>query len=232
MHGNVTIVKPECVILKGNERLKHSRTSGSGAGKSRLFSRRAIASVLVVFAMLLSLSAATGDIIVGGNFTFNLSYEPPSIKICKTNQCYKGTTFEWSTSVVNNSTVGVLRVHVNFDQADTSEYWNVLSLWNTGNTTGNFSATIIKTAKIGAYILNETYTSTISVFINHQWQTHYNPGIELLNNTTSQALQLYPAGHVSYYIGIVYTIPPDLPDWVNSNLNSLGEYITFTFTFV
>lgn len=220
-----------CIVNSRGKRGKEA-TSAGAVQKSRLFSTRAIASVVVVFALLISLSAATGDIIVAGNFTFGLHYEPPSIEINKTNKCYKGTTFEWNTSVVNNSTVGVLRVHVNFNTTNTHEYWNVLSIWNTGNTTGNITALITKTAKIGSYVLNETYTSTISVYINHEWQSQYNPGIELMNNTTSTPLPLYPAGQVSYYIGIVYTIPPDLPSWVNSNLNSLGEYITFTFTFV
>lgn len=218
------------LILTGTRR--RERSADINEAKHRLISTKGIASLAIVFALILSITAATGDIMVAGNFKFTLNYEPPSIEINKTKVCYKATTFEWSTSVENNTTVGVLRVHVNFDHNNTSYFWNILALSNTGNTTGNITALITKEAKIGSYILNETYTSAISVYMNHQWQSSLNPGIELLNNTTSPKLPLYPSGQVSYYIGVVYQLPPDLPPWVISNLNSLGEYITFTFTFV
>ncbi len=207
-------------------------SAGKRRGPGRIPRRNAIFSVLIAFSLLLSVSAATGDILVTGSMGINLTIKAPSIDVNKTNVTYKATTFEWSVSIVNNTTVGTLRVHVNFDQNETSQFLNILALNNTGNTTGDIKVLITKYAKIGPYILNETYTSTINVYINHEWQTPSSLGLLLQNNTQSGALPLYPSDQVSYYIGVIYTMPPDLPPEVGSDLNSLGEYITFTFTFV
>lgn len=212
----------------GEDRGKNKQNS---AGKRHLINHKAVASLIVAFALVLSLSAATGDIMVNGGFSITYHYQPPSIVVNQTNVTYKAATFVWNTTTVNNSTVGTLRVHVNFDSNNTSEFWNLLSLVYTGNGSANFTVLIVKEAKIGNYTLNSSYSSTIRVFINHNWQNSSDPGLELLNNTTSPSLPLYPSNEVSYYIGVIYTVPPDLPAWVNQNLNALGEYITFTFTF-
>lgn len=210
---------------------RHKEVSGSGdRGSGKRFASRKTPLVVILIAasLALSVSSATGDLLAQGTMTMSFTTHGPSIIVNQTNVTYKATTFVWNTVLVNNTTIGTLRVHVNFDQNNTSEFFNILSIVNVGNTTGNITVNITKSARIGSYVLNETYTSTISVYISHEWQTQANPGIELLNGTASPPLQLYPSDQISYYIGVIYTIPPDLPAEIQQNLNSLGQYITFT----
>ena len=65
--------------------------------------------------------------------------------------------------------------------------------------------------------------------MDHSWQTTSSRGVELLNSTLEGPFALYPSNHVSYYIGVIYTEPQNLPSYVQQDLNALGEYITFSF---
>ncbi|MHB1709129.1 MAG: hypothetical protein ACYCT2_06625 [Thermoplasmataceae archaeon] len=160
---------------------------------------------------------------------------PPITVVLTPNVTYKATTFVWSPG---NSTVGLsydnlsgsLRVHVNFDQANTTNFLNILQIINSGNLSGNMSVIIDKTARIGNYTLNSSYTSTLAVYISHTWQTENDVCIILQNNTQQGPFPLYKLPQVSYYIGLNYTQPQSLPSNVSSNFNALGQYISFVFT--
>lgn len=193
--------------------------------------------LLLVYAVLLSIVVAAplvyGDVMVSGTLYGKTIEVKPVIDLKNvTNVSYKGATFQWTPG---NSTfiypylnfTGTLRVHVNFCVANTVDFWNILELNNSDNLSGSFKVNITQTARIGNYVLNKTYTSTISTWMSHSWQTDTNKGTELFNNETEGPFQLYPSNEVSYYFGVIYTEPPALPSYVQQNLNALGEYITF-----
>ncbi len=216
-------------ITDGNRKKGGEPKTGSA---HRFINRKSIAAVLVVFSLILSVSAATGDLLVTGEFTIHLKYKP-SIDI-KNNTTYPKTTFEWTTSVVNNTTVGTLRVHVNFDQIGTDNAWllNVLSVYYNGSDMSNFTVHVSKWVKIGPYVLYEPFTSFITIYIKNATQTIADPGTELQNNTTTGPFPLYPGPQEQYHIGMNYSRPTGIPDYIQQDLNSFGEYITFTLKFV
>lgn len=191
--------------------------------------------VVVALSFIVICPLIYADVMVSGNIQVVAIQKVPVIEINNTtNVSYKGGTFEWipgnSTYTITNYTLnGTLRVHVNFNVSNTIYFWNILELNNTGNLTGNFNVSISKVARIGNYVLNSSYTDTISVWMDHDWQTKASHGVQLLNNTMGGPFALYPAGQISYYIGVIYSQPQGLPSYVQQNLNALGEYITFNF---
>lgn len=189
----------------------------------------AVVGLAVLFSVMVIMPQASGDILGQGSIKLTQTVTSPPIITHPCNVTYKGSTFQWNYSAVNNTLSSTLRVHVNFNITKNSEYWNVLEMLNPGNITGNITVTIIQWAKMGSQVLvNETYTQNVSVYLSHTWQTSSNPGTRLYNNTAAGPFTLYPASGVSYYIGVIYTIPTYPPS--TSNYNSFGEYIDFTFT--
>ena len=191
--------------------------------------------IIVILSILIVAPLIYGDVMISGNIQVVAVQKVPVIEINNTtNVSYKGGTFQWipgnSTYSINNYTLnGTLRVHVNFNVSNTIYFWNILELNNTGNLSGSFNVSISKVARIGNYTLNSSYTKTISVWMDHNWQTTASPGVELMNNTVQGPFVLYPSGQVSYYIGVIYTEPQNLPSYVQQDLNALAEYITFSF---
>ena len=191
--------------------------------------------VVVCLSILIVAPLIYGDVMISGSVQVVAVQKVPVIEINNTtNVSYKGGTFQWmpgnSTYTINNYTLnGTLRVHVNFAVSNTIYFWNILELNNTGNISGSFNVSISQVARIGHYTLNSSYTKTISVWMDHNWQTTSNPGVQLLNNTIEGPFALYPSNQVSYYIGVIYTEPQNLPSYVQQDLNALGEYITFSF---
>ncbi len=204
-------------------------------------SRAILAGTSLALIAMLAIAAFPlgGDIAIIGGIpiigTQNTTNQTPNItteKICC--GCQKATTFVWTPyngtyAYPYYNYTGTLRVHVNFDQAITVYFPNVLAVINGGNLSGAFNLTIIQTAKIGSTYLSAYYTQFITVYINHDWQNSSNMGTLLTNNTAAGPFQLYNYPPASYYIGVVYTIPSGLPPYVQSNLNALGQYITFNF---
>ena len=191
--------------------------------------------IVVCLSILIVAPLIYGDVMISGSVQVVAVQKVPVIEINNTtNVSYKGGTFQWmpgnSTYTINNYTLnGTLRVHVNFAVSNTIYFWNILELNNTGNIRGSFNVSISQVARIGPYTLNSSYTKTISVWMDHNWQTTSSPGVELLNSTLEGPFVLYPSNHVSYYIGVIYTEPQKLPSYVQQDLNALGEYITFSF---
>ena len=198
-----------------------------------LRSRHLILAFTVLVSIIVAAPIIYGDVMISGTIYGKTFEVQPIIELNNvTNVSYKGATFQW---VPGNSTfnypylnfTGTLRVHVNFCVATTVDFWNILELNNTDNLSGSFKVNITQSARIGNYTLNQTYTSTISTWMSHSWQTDTNKGTELFNNETEGPFQLYPSNEVSYYFGVIYIEPPALPSNVQQNLNALGEYITF-----
>lgn len=184
--------------------------------------------IAVVISLLLATPQASGDILGQGVFKLSQTVVPPPVIEPPCNVSYHASTFEWNYTMVNNTLTGTLRIHVNFNQTTNTEFWNILEMLNPGNITGNFTVTIKQYAKMGSTTyINDTYTQNVSVYMSHTWQSTANPGIRLYNNTSSGPYQLYPSDEVSYYIGVIYTVPTYPPH--TSNYNSFGEYIDFYF---
>lgn len=189
----------------------------------------AIIGLAVVFSAMVIMPQASGDILGQGVIKMTQTVTSPPIIVPPCNVTYKGSTFEWNYTIVNNTMSGTLRVHVNFNVTKNTEFWNILEMLNPGNVNGNFTVKIVQWAKMGSLVLlNDTYTQNVSVFISHTWQTSSNPGTRLYNNTQAGPFMLYPSSQVSYYIGIIYTVPMYPPS--NSDYNSFGEYVDFYFT--
>lgn len=192
---------------------------------------------LVVVALALMFSAmvvspqASGDLLAQGAIKVTQEIIPPPLKVIKPcNVSYKATTFQWYYTLNGTTLNGTLRVHVNFDHNTTSNFWNILEVINKGNITGNMSVNMVKWAQYSTYVYyNETYTSTVSVYMSHTWQSSASPGDQLFNNTPAGPYQLYPSNEVSYYIGVIYT-EPVYPPGVPANSNAYGVYINFNFT--
>lgn len=185
----------------------------------------------VTISILVATPMVSGDILGQGVFKLSQTVVPPPVIEPPGNVTYHASTFEWNYTMVNNTMTGTLRVHVNFNQTTNSEFWNVLEMVNPGNITGNFTVRIVQYAKMGSnYYLNDTYTQNVSVYISHTWQTNSSPGTRLYNNTSEGPFQLYPSNEVSYYIGIIYTVPTYPPE--TSNYNSFGEYVDFYFQII
>jgi len=196
----------------------------------------AILGVAILISSAIILPLATGDVVVNGNLSMTQTYVPPSITVNETNQSYKGATFVFNTTVQNGTTISTLQVHLNFklngSQNFTTLLLNVLQVFNTGNITGNFSVIIEKSAQAGTNkTLNSTYTDAMHVYMSHAYQNSSNMGTQLYNNTLYY-FPFYPFDNVipMYYIGMNYTEPPLPPS--GTDINSIQQFITFTFTVV
>lgn len=190
----------------------------------------AIVLIAVTLSIVVVSPQASGDILGQGVFKLSQSVTSPPVVVTPPGVCYKGATFAWNYSMVNDTMSGTLRIHVNFNVTSNTEFWNVLELLNPGNMTGNFTMKIIQYAKMGSdYYLNDTYTDSVSVYINHYWQSSGNPGVRLYNNTVAGPFDLYPSSMTSYYFGIIYTAPEYPPH--TSDYNSFGEYVDFFIQF-
>lgn len=189
-----------------------------------------IVGLAVIFSIMVVTPQASGDILGQGVIKMTQTVTSPPIIVPPCNVTYKGATFEWNYTMVNDTMTGTLRVHVNFNVTSNTEFWNVLELLNPGNISGNFTVKITQWAKMGSQVLfNDTYTQNLSVYISHTWQTSSNPGTRLYNNTEAGPFMLYPSNQVSYYIGVIYTVPTYPPG--TSDYNSFGEYVDFYFNF-
>lgn len=198
------------------------------AREKSLLKNFAIVALAVVFSAMVVMPQASGDILGQGLIKMTQTVSSPPIIEPPSNVSYKGATFAWNYTIVNNTMSGTLRVHVNFNVTENTEFWNILQMLNPGNLTGNFTVKIVQWAKMGSQVLlNDTYTQNVSVYISHTWQNSTNPGTRLYNNTQAGPFLLYPSNQVSYYIGIIYTIPTYPPG--NTNYNSFGEYVDFYF---
>lgn len=201
----------------------------SNSGKSGL-KGVAVLVTAVVISIVLATPQVSGDILGQGIIKMEQTVVPPPVIVPPSNVSYQASTFVWNYTMVNNTMSGTLRVHVNFNVTTNTEFWNILQMINPGNVTGNFTVKIVQYAKMGSTtLLNDTYTQNVSVYISHTWQTTSNPGVRLYNNTSEGPFSLYPSNEVSYYIGIIYTVPTYPPG--NSNYNSFGEYVNFYFQF-
>lgn len=197
--------------------------------------------IVMGLAILLSTAVmvplANGDVIVSSDLGLSYTVIPPPIIINETNNCYKGATFVLNTSYSNNSSVATLQVHLNFKLNGSTNFstllLNVLEVFNQANITGNMSVKIVKSAQAGANkTLNSTYTEALKVYISHNYQTSTDLGL-LLQNNTAYHIPFYPFvdwNTPMYYIGMNYTEPPYLPS--GTDLNSIQQFITFTFTVV
>lgn len=187
-----------------------------------------VAGLALLLSLMIMIPQGSGDILGQGSLKMTQTVSPPPVIVPPCNVTYKGSTFQWNYTIVNNTMTASLRIHVNFNSSITSEFWNILEMQNPGNLSGSFNVTIVQWAKMGSQILtNETYTKNVSVYMGHTWQTITNPGVRLYNNTESGPYVLYPSSVVSYYIGVIYTEPTYPPS--PSNSNSFGEYVDFTF---
>ncbi len=208
--------------------------TGEYVGSMSLTKGSAMKSIVVIsLSLLISVMIvspqATGDMSAQGliKLTQNVT-GPPIIIVPPSNfSTPKGSTFVWNYSMYDNTLTGVLRVHVNFDVTNQTDYWNILELVNVGNLTGYVNATIIQWAKMGSTIYWNQYTQYVSVYMSHNWQTNSSPGVRLYNNTEAGPFSLYNSSVVSYYIGLNYQ-PPVYPP--GPNPNSFGEYVQFNFT--
>lgn len=188
-----------------------------------------VISISLLISVMIVSPQSTGEMSAQGLIKMTQTVTgPPIIVVPPDNYTVlKGSTFEWNYSMYNNVMTGLLRVHVNFDVASQTAYWNFLELINVGNLTGYINATIVQWAKMGSTIYWDQYTQYVSVYMSHTWQTNSSPGVRLYNNTETGPFTLYNSPAASYYIGLDYQ-PPVYPP--GPNPNSFGEYVQFNFT--
>ncbi|MCL5955498.1 MAG: hypothetical protein M1507_05240 [Candidatus Thermoplasmatota archaeon] len=191
-----------------------------------------VISISFLISVIIVAPESTGDVSAQGLIKLTQTITgPPIIVVPPSNFTPpQGSTFVWNYSMYNNTLTGILRVHVNFNVTNRTDYWNILELVNVANLTGNINVTIVQWAKMGSTIYYDNYTKYVSVYMNHDWQTNSSPGIRLYNNTEAGPFILYPSNTVSYYIGLTY-VPPVYPP-SSSGSNSFGEYVQFTFDLV
>ncbi len=196
----------------------------------------AILGIAILISAAIVLPLASGDVVINSSIKMTQIIVPPTITVNETNQSYKGATFVYNTTVNNGTTISTLQVHLNFklngSQNFTTLLLNVLQVFNTGNVTGNFTVEIEKSAQAGGNkTLNSTYTDAMHVYMSHTYQTTSSLGT-LLENSTVYKFQFYPFDGPTpmYYIGMNYTEPPLPPG--STDINSIQQFITFTFTVV
>lgn len=188
-----------------------------------------VAGLAILFSAMILSPQGSGDIVGQGAIQLSLEVSSPPSLVPPGNVTYKSSTFQWNYTIVNNTLNGTLRVHVNFNESTTTDFWNIMEMINPGNLTGSFNVTVVQWAQMGSQVLlNATYTQNVSVYMSHTWQNNNSPGSRLYNNTEAGPFVLYPSNEVSYYIGVIYTQPTYPPS--PSNSNSFGEYLNFHFT--
>jgi len=185
----------------------------------------AVVMILTVFSQI-----AFADVQVNGraNVTLNVVPVPLTVNLTPNATEYKGATFAWypGNGTLQGNTYnfsGLLRIHVNWDVANTSYFLNILRIYDTGNLTGSFNLTLIHTAKQANQELGSNETSALSVYMKHGYQSSSDLGTLIENDTLTGSFPLYHLPAVSYYIGFYYTEPPDIN-------NSVGQYLNFTFS--
>ncbi len=200
-------------------------------GKYRSDIGTVIAVALAVFMILTVFSqTAFATVQVTGISNVNINEIPAPLTVNLTPNAteYKGATFAWypGNGTLQGNTYnfsGLLRIHVNWDVANTNYFLNILRIYDTGNLTGSFNLTLIHTAKQANEELGSQETSALSVYMKHGYQTSSDLGTLIENDTLTGPFPLYHLPAVSYYIGFYYTEPPDIN-------NSVGQYLNFTFS--
>ena len=190
-----------------------------------------IAVALAVFMILTVFSQtafATVQVTGTSNVNVNEISAPLTVNLTPNATEYKGATFAWypGNGTLQGNTYnfsGLLRIHVNWDVANTNYFLNILRIYDTGNLTGSFNLTLIHTAKQANEELGSQETSALSVYMKHSYQSSSDLGTLIENDTLTGPFPLYHLPAVSYYIGFYYTEPPDIN-------NSVGQYLNFTFS--
>ena len=190
-----------------------------------------IAVALAVFMILTVFSqTAFATVQVTGISNVNINEIPAPLTVNLTPNAteYKGATFAWypGNGTLQGNTYnfsGLLRIHVNWDVANTNYFLNILRIYDSGNLTGSFNLTLIHTAKQSNEELGSQETSALSVYMKHSYQSSSDLGTLIENDTLTGPFPLYHLPAVSYYIGFYYTEPPDIN-------NSVGQYLNFTFS--
>ncbi len=190
-----------------------------------------IAVALAVFMILTVFSQtsfATVQVTGTSNVNINEISAPLTVNLTPNATEYKGATFAWypGNGTLQGNTYnfsGLLRIHVNWDVANTNYFLNILRIYDTGNLTGSFNLTLIHTAKQANEELGSQETSALSVYMKHGYQSSSDLGTLIENDTLTGPFPLYHLPAVSYYIGFYYTEPPDIN-------NSVGQYLNFTFS--
>lgn len=137
-----------------------------------------------------------------------------------------------NTTYNNNTTTGVIQVHVQFNSSApiTNPYLilNVLSVFNTGNLTGNFTMSINQSARAGGQYLPSSYSTYLKVYMKHNLQTNSSLGTLILDNT-SFVFSFYHSNSTNpmYYIGFNYSKPPAPPPPIKPNAQ-IQQYVNFT----
>jgi hypothetical protein len=200
-------------------------------GKYRSDIGTVIAVALAVFMILTVFSQtsfATVQVTGTSNVNINEIPAPLTVNLTPNATEYKGATFAWypGNGTLQGNTYnfsGLLRIHVNWDVANTNYFLNILRIYDTGNLTGSFNLTLIHTAKQANEELGSQETSALSVYMKHGYQSSSDLGTLIENDTLTGPFPLYHLPAVSYYIGFYYTEPPDIN-------NSVGQYLNFTFS--
>ena len=200
-------------------------------GKYRSDIGTVISVALAVFMILTVFSQtafATVQVTGTSNVNINEISAPLSVNLTPNATEYKGATFAWypGNGTLQGNTYnfsGLLRIHVNWDVANTNYFLNILRIYDTGNLTGSFNLTLIHTAKQANDELGSQETFTLSVYMKHGYQSSSDLGTLIENDTLTGPFPLYHLPAVSYYIGFYYTEPPDIS-------NSVGQYLNFTFS--
>ena len=200
-------------------------------GKYRSDIGTVIAVALAVFMILTVFSqTAFATVQVTGISNVNINEIPAPLTVNLTPNAteYKGATFAWypGNGTLQGNTYnfsGLLRIHVNWDVANTNYFLNILRIYDTGNLTGSFNLTLIHTAKQANEELGSQETSALSVYMKHGYQSSSDLGTLIENDTLTGPFPLYHLPAISYYIGFYYTEPPDIN-------NSVGQYLNFTFS--
>ena len=190
-----------------------------------------IAIALAVFMILTVFSQtsfAAVQVTGTANVTINEISAPLTVNLTPNATEYKGATFAWypGNGTLQGNTYNfscLLRIHVNWDVANTNYFLNILRIYDTGNLTGSFNLTLIHTAKQANEELGSQETSALSVYMKHGYQSSSDLGTLIENDTLTGPFPLYHLPAVSYYIGFYYTEPPDIN-------NSVGQYLNFTFS--
>ena len=105
--------------------------------------------ILTVFSQT---SFATVQVTGTSNVNINEISAPLTVNLTPNATEYKGATFAWypGNGTLQGNTYnfsGLLRIHVNWDVANTNYFLNILRIYDTGNLTGSFNLTLIHTAK-------------------------------------------------------------------------------------
>lgn len=91
-------------------------------GKRSSLKGIAVAIIAVTLSIFIMSPQASGDILGQGLIKLEQSVVPPPVIVPPSNVTYKGSTFAWNYTMVNNTLTGTLRVHVNFNVTTNTEF--------------------------------------------------------------------------------------------------------------